>query len=180
MQTEIHIVRLEDGGASIMADGEIKRTGKNKPLVRRHKYEYDDEGEVYSYDEWIPAEIEASFSVVTTAVFIRNPKDTSTLNACTVRTGGFGTSHLMYSYSVTIIETRESGNVYESDCVYTESGIRPTNLSMYSYHINEPEQRYLEDMLEYEAYRKIDFIKALAKYLTTADLRDSALNRLGI
>ena len=179
MQTEIHIARFEDGNFSIIEDGEIKRSGK-ETLIRQRRYEYDGDGECYPRDEWIPVEIEESFSVITTAAFIRNVRDKSPLNARTARTGGFGTSHLMYSYSVAIIENRESGNIYESDCVYSESGIRPTDLSMYSYHVNEPEQRYLEDMLEYEAYRKIDFAKALAKYLTKSDLRDALLKNIGI
>ena len=178
MQTEIHIARLEDGSFSIIEDCEIKRAGKNT-LTRQHRHEYGDDGEFYSYDEWVPVEIEESFSVIAIAAFIRNPSDKSALNACTARTGT-GTNHLMYSYSVTIIESHGSRNVYESDCVYSESGIRPTDFNMYSYHVNEPEQTYTEYRLEYEAYQKIDFTKALAKYLTTSDLRDAALKNIGI
>ncbi len=183
MQTEIHIARQEDGNFSIIEDREIKQSGK-ETLIRQRRYEYDEYGECYPLDEWIPVEIEESFSVITTAAFIRNPRDKSALNARTTRTGGFGTSHLMYSYSVAIIKNHESGNIYESDCVYSESGIRPTDFSMYSYHVNEPEQRYIEDRIEYEAYEKIDFDKALwqalAKYLTKSDLRDAVLKNIGI
>ena len=178
MHTEIHIARFEDGNFSIIEDGEIKRSGK-ETLIRQRRYEYDEDGECYPRDEWIPVEIEESFSVITTAAFIRNVRDKSPLNACAARTGT-GINHLMYSYSVAIIEGIGYRNIHESDCVYSESGIRPTDFNMYSYHVNEPEQRYIEDRLEYEAYQKIDFAKALAKYLTKSDLRDALLKNIGI
>lgn len=111
--------------------------------------------------------------------------DRSALNARTARPVG-GTSSLMYCYSVTVIENRGSAfgaghtmHLLGSDLVYSESGMRATDFGMYSYHLNDP-QRYLEDRIEYEAYCKADLVKALAKYLTEADLREAALDRLGI
>jgi hypothetical protein len=51
---------------------------------------------------------------------------------------------------------------------------------MYSYHINEPEQRYTEDRLDYEVFESLNLNKILANYLTKADIRDSKLEDLGL
>jgi hypothetical protein len=51
---------------------------------------------------------------------------------------------------------------------------------MYSYHVNEPEQSYIEWRLDYEVFESLNLNKILAKYLTKADIRDSKLEDLGL
>jgi hypothetical protein len=51
---------------------------------------------------------------------------------------------------------------------------------MYSYHFNEPEQRYDESRLDYEVFESLNLTKIFSKYLTKADMRDSKLEDLGI
>lgn len=177
MQATIYIAKWQDGSLSILHQGEI-RLGEKQTLARTTVWESDGE-ECYQCDRWVPVTIERSFVVAVTGRVLRNPNDNSPLNGFMARTGGFGTNHLMYAYSVNIVEFG-GGSLYESSLVYSESGIRATNFNMYSYHTNEPVQEYREAMLEYEAMGKVDLTKALAKYLAKADLRDAALKNLGI
>jgi hypothetical protein len=72
------------------------------------------------------------------------------------------------------------GKVWESDLIYSDAGIKPTRFDMYSYHINEPEQRYTEDRLDYEVFESLNLNKILVKYLTKADIRNSKLEDLGL
>ena len=70
--------------------------------------------------------------------------------------------------------------LWNSDVVYTESGIKETRFDMYSYHVNEPEQSYIEWRLDYEVFESLNLNKILANYLTKADIRDSKLEDLGL
>jgi hypothetical protein len=51
---------------------------------------------------------------------------------------------------------------------------------MYSYHVNEPEQVYLQDRLDYEVWESLDLNKILVKYLTLSDIRNNKIEELGI
>ena len=70
--------------------------------------------------------------------------------------------------------------VRESDCIYSDAGIRETISDMYSYHFNEPEKRYDESRLDYEVFDSLNLTKILSKYLNKSDIRDSKLEDLGI
>ena len=171
MTTKIHIVDCGDG-LKIIQSHELK----DGCIKIRH---YEDDGDSY-YHESVPVTIKHSFLVKLTAEFIRNDKDNSKLNACTM-SGGFGeVNRLAYYYSVVVMAYTGNGQIWESDLIYSNAGIRPTRFDMYSYHINEPEQRYTEDRLDYEVFESLNLNKILAKYLTKADIRDSKLEDLGL
>ena len=121
--------------------------------------------------------IKETFSVITSGQFIRNYEDSSKLNACTISSGGMREiNRLAYSYSVVVMEYTGRGKVWESDLIYSDAGINPTRFDMYSYHVNEPEQIYLEDRLSYEVYDSLDFTKILSKYLNTSFIRNSKID----
>ena len=95
--------------------------------------------------------------------------------------GGMGEiNRLAYSYSVVVMTYTGRGKVWESDLIYSDAGIKPTRFDMYSYHVNEPEQSYIEWRLDYEVFESLNLNKILAKYLTKADIRDSKLEDLGL
>ena len=125
--------------------------------------------------------IKETFSVITSGQFIRNYEDSSKLNACTISSGGMREiNRLAYSYSVVVMEYTGRGKVWESDLIYSDAGINPTRFDMYSYHVNEPEQSYIEWRLDYEVFESLNLNKILANYLTKADIRDSKLEDLGL
>jgi hypothetical protein len=173
MTTKIHIVELGEPGNSylkVVHDNELV-AGKSRIKVRH----YEDDGDSY-YNEFVSATIKSSFLVMTQGQFIRNGNDTSKLNACTM-SGGFGQiNRLAYSYSVTVINSNSRGKIWESDLVYSDVGIRATNFDMYSYHFNEPEQRYDESRLDYEVFDSLNLTKILSKYLPKSDVRDSVID----
>ena len=110
------------------------------------------------------------------AEFIRNDKDNSKLNACTM-SGGFGEiNRLAYSYSVVVMTYTGRGKVWESDLIYSNAGIRSTQFDMYSYHFNEPEQVYDESRLTYELFDSLNLHKIFSNYLPKADVRDSVIS----
>lgn len=171
MNTKIHIVDCE-GILKIVQSHHIK-----DGCIKVRHYEGDDD----YYDEPTPVTIKETFSVITSGQFIRNYEDKSKLNACTMSSGGMREiNRLAYSYSVVVIEYSSRGKLWESDLIYSDAGIRPTRFDMYSYHVNEPEQSYIEWRLDYEVFESLNLNKILAKYLTKADIRDSKLEDLGL
>lgn len=171
MNTKIHIVDCE-GILKIVQSHHIK-----DGCIKVRHYEGDDD----YYDESTPVTIKETFSVITSGKFIRNYEDSSKLNACTMSSGGMREiNRLAYSYSVVVMTYTGRGKVWESDLIYSDAGIKPTRFDMYSYHINEPEQRYTEDRLDYEVFESLNLNKILVKYLTKADIRDSKLEDLGL
>jgi hypothetical protein len=46
---------------------------------------------------------------------------------------------------------------------------------MYSYHVNEPEQKYTESRLTYELFESLNLYKIFGNYLPKADVRDSVI-----
>ena len=166
MTTKIHIVDC-GGELQIIKNHQLK----NGCIKVRH-YEGDDD----YYDENVVVKIKETFLVMTQGHFIRNYEDSSKLNACTM-SGGFGqVNRLAYSYSVVIMTYTGHGKVWESDCIYTDAGIRSTQFDMYSYHFNEPEQRYDESRLGYEVFDSLNLHKILSKYLPKAVVRDSVID----
>lgn len=169
MTVIIHIVDCE-GELKIIHDHELK----NGCIKVRH---YEDDGDSY-YDENVVVKIKETFLVITQGQFIRNYKDSSKLNACTM-SGGFSQVYrLAYSYSVVVMTHTGRGKVWESDCIYTDAGIRATQFDMYSYHVNEPEQRYDESRLDYEVFESLNLHKILSKYLPKAIVRDSVIDNI--
>ncbi len=170
MNSKIHIVDCE-GILKIVQSNHIK----DGCIKVRH---YEDDGDSY-YDEPVSVKIKETFLVVTKGEFIRNYEDKSKLNACTMSSGGMGEiNRLAYSYSVVVMTYTGRGKVWESDLIYSDAGIKPTRFDMYSYHVNEPEQSYIEWRLDYEVFESLNLNKILAKYLTKADIRDSKLEDL--
>ena len=171
MTTKIHIVDCE-GILKIVQSHHIK-----DGCIKVRHYEGDDD----YYDEPTPVTIKETFSVITSGQFIRNYEDSSKLNACTMSSGGMReTNRLAYSYSVIVMTYASRGKVWESDLIYSDAGIKSTRFDMYSYHVNEPEQSYIEWRLDYEVFESLNLNKILAKYLTKADIRDSKLEDLGL
>ena len=171
MNTKIHIVDCE-GILKIVQSHHIK-----DGCIKVRHYEGDDD----YYDEPTPVTIKETFSVITSGQFIRNYEDSSKLNACTISSGGMREiNRLAYSYSVVVMEYTGKGKVWESDLIYSDAGINPTRFDMYSYHVNEPEQSYIEWRLDYEVFESLNLNKILANYLTKADIRDSKLEDLGL
>ena len=177
MTTKIHIVELGEPGNSylkVVHDNELV-AGESLCSWGIRVRHYEDDGDSY-YNEFIPVTIKSTFLVMTQSQFIRNGNDTSKLNACTM-SGGFGQiNRLAYSYSVTVINSNSRGKIWESDLVYSDVGIRSTNFDMYSYHFNEPEQRYDEGRLDYEVFDSLNLTKILSKYLPKSDIRDSVID----
>lgn len=178
MTTKIHIVELGEPGNSylkVVHDNELV-AGESLCSWGIRVRHYEDDGDSY-YNEFVSATIKSSFLVMTHGQFIRNGNDTSKLNACTM-SGGFGQiNRLAYSYFVTVINIGTiRGKMWESDLVYSDVGIRATNFDMYSYHFNEPEQRYDESRLDYEVFDSLNLTKILSKYLPKSDVRDSVID----
>ena len=178
MTTKIHIVELGEPGNSylkVVHDNELV-AGESLCSWGIRVRHYEDDGDSY-YNEFIPVTIKSTFLVMTQSQFIRNGNDTSKLNACTM-SGGFGQiNRLAYSYSVTVINSNSiRGKIWESDLVYSDVGIRATQFDMYSYHFNEPEQRYDEGRLDYEVFDSLNLTKILSKYLPKSDIRDSVID----
>ncbi len=169
MTTKIHIVECQ-GLLKIVKSDDLK----NGCIRIRH---YDDYEDSY-YDEMVPVIIKQSFLVITNGQFIRNDSDTSKLNACTM-SGGFGQiNRLAYSYSVVVMTYTGHGKVWESDVIYSDAGVKSTQFDMYSYHVNDPEQKYIEWRLDYEVFEFLDLNKIFGKYLSKIDVRDSKIDDL--
>jgi len=177
MQTKIHIVHCQDSDTlRIIQDHELK---KNKTpyqdghILVREWFEDDS----YGYRE-VPVTIQQTFLVITKGEFIRNDQKSSKLNAYYMSGGFAEVNRLAYSYSVSVILCDGNYTLYENDLVYSKSGIKATTGSMYSYHVNEPEQRYIEDRLDYEVWQSLDLTEILKSYLTQSEIRDSKIDKI--
>ncbi len=178
MQTKIHIVEFIDGDGKPEQTRRIVGSGqlKNGHINVKHYDDYDDS----YYTELQKVRVLHTFILVTKGHFILNDSDSSKLNAYRAY-GGFGSiSRLSYTWSAHIITYKEGGEMWETDLIWSDSGIRSTRFDMYSYHVNEPEQVYLQDRLDYEVWESLDLNKILVKYLTLSDIRNNKIEELGI
>ncbi len=185
MTTKIHIVEIGQPGESVLKVVHDNELLLNSQTFCDERYllsefcikirHYDDDGDSY-YDEPTPVTIKETFLVKVSAEFIRNDKDNSKLNACTMSGGFSQINRLAFSYSVVVMTYTGHGKVWESDLIYSNAGIRSTQFDMYSYHFNEPEQRYDESRLDYEVFESLNLTKILGNYLPKADVRDSVID----
>ncbi len=167
MQIKVHIVEYNDNYKVVESD-----QLKDGCIKIRH---YEDDGDSYYYES-IPVNIKQTFLIKLHAQFIRNDKDNSKLNACTM-SGGFGqVNRLAYSYSVIVMRYISVSQLSESDLIYANAGIKPTQFDMYSYHYNEPVQSYDETRLTYELFDSLNLYKILSNYLPKSDVRDSIID----
>jgi len=178
MTNKIYIVENTKGELEIIDSLKLRLVNPDYKVQPIYPYKiskrfYDDDGEPSYYDESV--KIEHSFTVITKGEFILNDND-SNLNACII-SGGFNqVNRLAYSYSVVVIKT-PNYQVWESDLVYSEAGIKSTRFDMYSYHVTiGDEHKYTEDRLDYEVYDSLNLTKILSKYLPLSDVRDSIIN----
>ena len=171
MITTIHIVENSNGNLEIVDSSRLKG---GEPYTIRKRY-FDEDGEPSYYDDLV--NIKHTFKVITSGEFILNDNDSSNLNAYNMSSGLGQISKLAYAYSATILMiVGRTNKLWNSDVVYTESGIKETRFDMYSYHVNEPEQKYLKDRLPYEVYDSLDFTKILSQYLNTSFIRNSKID----
>lgn len=176
MITTIHIVENSNGELEIVDSSKLKGGGPSHSYTIRKRY-FDEDGESSYYDEFV--NIKHTFKVITSGEFILNDNDTSNLNAYNMTSGLGQINKLAYAYSATIlIIVGRTNKLWNNDVVYTESGIKETRFDMYSYHVNEPKQRYLEDRLPYEVYDNLDFTNILSKYLSTSFIRNSKIDEI--
>jgi hypothetical protein len=191
MQTEISIVDFCDENGKfpeyptrkIVIKSEIldfNKTPIKHGYINLKCYDYDG----YSYYlEKQPVVIVDEFVVITNGKFINRPKPDQK-NKSTM-SGGFGNvNRLAYQWSATIIKANSwanSSNILESDVVWSDSGIRPTNFDMYSYHTSHGDNiSYKDDRLDYEIWESLNLNSILSKYLAKSDIRDYKLKDLGI
>jgi hypothetical protein len=178
MITTIHIVENSNGELEIVDSSRLKG---GEPVRKKiisytiRKRYFDEDGELSYYDDIV--DIKHTFKVITSGEFILNDNDSSNLNAYNMSSGLGQISKLAYAYSATILMiVGRTNKLWNSDVVYTESGIKETRFDMYSYHVNEPKQIYLEDRLSYEVYDSLDFTKILSKYLNMSFIRNSKID----
>lgn len=189
MQRRIYIVKyctddgtsIENSTTKIIEDSKLKDVTKTRNGVFG-KIEiklWEDDGDSYS-TSLQPVRVEHTFVVITSGEFIRNSNDHSALNAYTISAGFNQVNRLAFVWSATIIEVDGSRSLWESNMIWTDSGIRATTFDMYSYHVNQPEQEYTEDRLEWEVWQSLDLETLLSSYLQVSDLRDAKLDKLGL
>jgi hypothetical protein len=195
MQTKVHIVEYCDEAGNSLQPAIVKIITADKltrdieTMKLPHKgnkpgffgtikiQHYDDWGNPYTTTQLV--RIRDTFIVITKGHFILNDSDTSPLNAYNMSSGGFGVNHLAYSYLVNVVSWG-THKLWESDLIYTESGMKMTQFDMYSYHQNEPKQHYIEGRLDWEVWQSLDLVKIFSKYLPQDEVRDNTLTRLGI
>jgi hypothetical protein len=176
MITTIHIVENSNGELEIVNSSQLKGGGPSHSYTISKRY-FDEDDEPSYYDEFVS--IKHTFKVITSGEFILNDNDSSKLNAYNMSAGMGEVNRLAYAYSVNIlIIVGRTNKLWSNDVVYTESGIKETRFDMYSYHVNEPEQKYLKDRLPYEVYDSLDFTKILSKYLNTSFIRNSKIDEI--
>ena len=193
MQTKVHIVKYCDDSGKPLEPAIVKiinadRLTKDIENIKlpRTKPGFFGTIRIQNYDEWGDpyitnqlVHIQDTFIVITHGHFILNDIDTSPLNAYNMSSGGFSVNHLAYSYLVNVVSWG-THKLWESDLIYTESGMKMTQFDMYSYHLNEPEQHYTEERLDWEVWESLDLVKIFSKYLPQDEIRDNTLTRLGI
>ena len=182
MITTIHIVENSNDELEIVDSSRVSLVNPDRNIFSYYPYKiskryFDEDGDPTSYDEFVS--IKHTFKVITSGEFILNDNDNSKLNAYNMSAGLGQINRLAYSYSATIlIIVGTTNKLWNNDVVYTESGIKETRFDMYSYHVNEPEQKYLKDRLPYEVYDSLDFTKILSKYLNTSFIRNSKIDEI--
>ena len=195
MQTKVHIVEYCDDKGNplepsivkiITADKLTKDIETMKLPHKGNKPGFFGTIKIQHYDQWDDpytttqlVRVKDTFIVITKGHFILNDLDDSKLNAYNMSTGGFGVNHLAYSYLVNVVSWG-THKLWESDLIYTESGMKMTRSDMYSYHQNEPEKMYIEERLDWEVWQSLDLVKIFSKYLPQDEIRDNTLNKLGI
>ena len=195
MQTKVHIVEYCDSSGKPLQPAIVKIITADKltkdieTMKLPHKgnkpgffgtikeKQYDDWGDPYTTTKVVC--IKDTFIVITKGHFILNDLDDSKLNAYNMSTGGFGVNHLAYSYLVNVVSWG-THKLWESDLIYSESGMKMTRSDMYSYHVNEPDKKYIEERLDWEVWDSLDLVKIFSKYLPQDEVRDNTLTRLGI
>jgi len=160
MQTLIHIARYDDNNLIIVKDEDLKNG-----CVPISSYEYDASGIPFLTKEYVPATIEKSFIVIASGKFIRNEKEKSALNSYQ-SIGELGHTTLMYHFSAAIVSAPESDSLCESDCVYSESGIKETEFEMRSYHLHGSVD-YDESKLDQEVFESLNIKRILFRYLNS-------------
>lgn len=150
----IHLVKDEDNNRYVVYNSEIN--SKTNTITIKH---YDDNG--LSEIDFIKVNIIKTFlvDIYTKFVMREGEKD-----AYVIDKGFMCIYGLAYFYALTIIEKTSDYKLYKNNIVYTESGMMVTDLTKYSYHSNEPEFHYDEDILEYEVLKKIDVKKIIDEY----------------
>lgn len=189
MQNRIYIVKycnpdgtsIENSTNKIIQASHLKDVTKTRNGVfgKIELKFWEDDGDSYSIDLQ-PVKVQHTFVVITSGEFIRNSNNDSTLNAYTI-SGGFGQiNRLAFQWSATIVEVDGGSSLWESNMIWTDSGIRATRFDMYSYHVNQPEKEYTEDRLHWEVWQSLDLENLLSSYLQLSDLRDAKLDKLGL
>lgn len=180
MITTIHIVESNTGELEIVDSNRVSLVNPDKNTFSYYPYKiskryFDEYDEPSYYDDFVS--IKHTFKVITSGEFILNDNDNSKLNAYNMSAGMGEVNRLAYAYSATIlIIVGTTSKLWNNDVVYTESGIKETRFDMYSYHVNEPEKKYLKDGLPYEVYDSLDFTKILSKYLNKSFIRNSKID----
>ena len=182
MITTIHIIENSNDELEIVDSSRVSLVNPDRNIFSYYPYKiskrhFDEDGESSYYDEFV--DIKHTFKVITSGEFILNDNDSSKLNAYNMSVGMGQINRLAYAYSATIlIIVGTTNKLWSNDVVYTESGIKETRFDMYSYHVNEPEQKYLKDRLPYEVYDSLDFTKILSQYLNTSFIRNSKIDEI--
>ena len=70
--------------------------------------------------------------------------------------------------------------MWDTDLIWSDSGIRSTRFDMYSYHISGDKKEYTEDRLDWEVFENLNLNKIFSEYLTISDKRDNKLEELGL
>lgn len=192
MQTKVHIVEYCDDSGKPLEPAIVKiitadkLTGDIETIKLPHRPHFFGTIKIKHYDQWDDpytttqlVRVKDTFIVITKGHFILNDLDDSKLNAYNMSTGGFGVNHLAYSYLVNVVSWG-THKLWESDLIYSESGMKMTRSDMYSYHVNEPEKKYIEERLDWEVWQSLDLVKIFSKYLPQDEVRDNTLMRLGI
>jgi hypothetical protein len=192
MQTKVHIVEYCDDSGNPLQPSIVKiitadRLTKDIENIKLpHRPHFFGTIRLKQYDQWDDpytttqlVRVKDTFIVITKGHFILNDLDDSKLNAYNMSTGGFGVNHLAYSYLVNVVSWG-THKLWESDLIYSESGMKMTRSDMYSYHQNEPEKMYIEERLDWEVWDSLDLVKIFSKYLPQDEVRDNTLTRLGI
>jgi hypothetical protein len=182
MQTEISVVEFLDSNGKLLepltrkiVEKNIIKDIKEKPIA--HGYleikHYDDYDSYYI--EHQPVHIKENFIVITNGKFIFNENRPYEMSV------GFPEiNHLAYQWSATIL-LKKSYRLYNTDVVWSDSGISTTKFDMYSYHSGFGDSiSYQEERLDWEVWKSLDLNKILSKWLTKSDIRDSKLGDLGI
>lgn len=190
MQVQAHIIQYCDStGKPILPEtckvisGEpvkiTKYNPRNDEVIGIIKVRcYDDDGDGYWFEDQYVRVLE-TFTIITHGQFIRNTSDTSKLNSHLMSGGSNSVYRLAYHYSVSVVKSYGQ-ELYDSDVIWSSSGIKATEFDMYSYHVNQPEQKYTEDRLDWEVFNSLNLNKIFSKWLSKSDIRDNKLEDLGL